>query len=56
MFCFLACKCSKVGSNSENCLETGQCLCKDLFTGMQCSICQKGYYLNETLKKCVGKY
>ena len=54
-FVLLACECSKVGITGENCDKTGQCNCKPFFTGMKCSNCQKGYYLNKTQKECLGK-
>ena len=40
----LACQCHKEGSKSQQCDKvTGQCQCKDRFTGQRCDRCKEGY-------------
>ncbi|KAL6255157.1 hypothetical protein P5V15_013490 [Pogonomyrmex californicus] len=40
----MPCDCSPIGSNSIQCEQTtGQCPCKSLFTGRDCSSCIEGY-------------
>lgn len=42
--CPLACNCSPFGSNLVQCEQTtGQCPCRLLFTGRDCSSCIEGY-------------
>ncbi|XP_051174494.1 laminin subunit alpha-1 isoform X1 [Leptopilina boulardi] len=40
----MPCKCDPVGSSSDVCdIKTGQCSCKSLFDGRDCSSCIEGY-------------
>ena len=62
---FPECDCYEPGSNNYTICDkiTGQCSCKDMFTGRRCRVCNDGYYaLHDGLYDayqvkiiCVGK-
>ncbi|XP_070532358.1 laminin subunit beta-1-like [Ptychodera flava] len=39
-----SCDCNTDGSESLQCDNSGDCLCKDTINGQKCSVCQEGYY------------
>jgi len=38
------CNCHQNGSSSLQCLETGDCTCKDTVTGTKCTDCRHGFF------------
>ena len=52
--CFVAlgCNCDRVGSLSTDCdITSGQCSCRQMYTGRQCNQCSKGFY---SFPECKG--
>jgi len=51
----IPCDCHPIGSSGRTCNQTtGQCPCKDGVTGLQCSLCAKGYQQsNSPIAPCI---
>lgn len=47
------CDCDYIGSIGQSCdLYTGQCLCREGFTGRQCNRCSTGYFGHPNCERC----
>ena len=54
----IACQCNMVGSTSLQCNETGYCPCHPNVVGMQCDLCQTGFFnfSSHNPDVCEGKF
>jgi len=49
--CVVACGCDEVGREVDDCDNSGQCICKQSFTGRTCDRCAAGFY---RYPECIG--